>query len=206
MQVTFLPVREQAALELYSPQLVAWIYETGPRHFEWLFGNRELAFDNLAAWTRRANSQFSGLTATLVLSDDEPAGVFLARAGKELPACQRADIMVLMKSYQSGERVELMRRLPLLSGMEAPVDPADYYLRILAVDAAHRGKGLGRRLLQQYVDDGTAAKFQRFRVDVRSDNAAALALYRSAGFETLREGTGVDSGGDYKVASMLMVK
>jgi ribosomal protein S18 acetylase RimI-like enzyme len=51
------------------------------------------------------------------------------------------------------------------------------------VDAAQRGKGLGRALLEKVFAAGLALGFQWFRLDVRSDNAAAIKLYRTAGFE-----------------------
>jgi RimJ/RimL family protein N-acetyltransferase len=48
---------------------------------------------------------------------------------------------------------------------------------------AWRGRGLGRRLLEAALAAARAAGFSRVELTVRDDNARAVALYNSAGFE-----------------------
>jgi [ribosomal protein S18]-alanine N-acetyltransferase len=57
--------------------------------------------------------------------------------------------------------------------------PYEYEIHTIGVDPAFQGQGIGRRLLDALLDhaDG-AAVF----LEVRTDNAPAIALYRSAGF------------------------
>ncbi len=52
----------------------------------------------------------------------------------------------------------------------------------VAVDPAHRSQGLGRRLTIAILDSLTQQGAQRLYLEVRADNANAIALYRSLGF------------------------
>jgi ribosomal-protein-alanine acetyltransferase len=57
--------------------------------------------------------------------------------------------------------------------------PYEYEIHTIGVDPAFQGQGIGRRLLDALLDFADrAAVF----LEVRTDNAAAIALYRSAGF------------------------
>lgn len=61
-------------------------------------------------------------------------------------------------------------------------DGLDANLEDLYVDAAARGTGLGRALLDEVLVRAAARGATRVLLDTREDNAAALALYRSVGF------------------------
>ena len=52
----------------------------------------------------------------------------------------------------------------------------------IAVDPAWRGHGLGAALLIDAQEQALRAGCDRLRLEVRADNAAAIALYRHAGF------------------------
>ena len=57
--------------------------------------------------------------------------------------------------------------------------PFEYEVHTIGVDPAFQGRGLGRRLLDallNFADDGVVY------LEVRTDNEAAIALYRSVGF------------------------
>lgn len=57
--------------------------------------------------------------------------------------------------------------------------PFEYEIHTIGVDPAYQGQGIGRRLLTElleFADDGV------IYLEVRTDNAAAIALYRSFGF------------------------
>ena len=56
----------------------------------------------------------------------------------------------------------------------------------MGVVAAHRGKSLGRRLLDATLAAAWATGLRRIELEVYADNAAAVRLYESSGFE--REG------------------
>jgi ribosomal-protein-alanine N-acetyltransferase len=57
--------------------------------------------------------------------------------------------------------------------------PFEYEVHTIGVDPAFQGQGIGRRLLDEllnFADGGVVY------LEVRTDNEAAIALYRSAGF------------------------
>lgn len=57
--------------------------------------------------------------------------------------------------------------------------PHEYEIHTIGVDPAFHGQGIGRRLLDELVAfAGNGTVF----LEVRTDNAPAIALYRSAGF------------------------
>ncbi len=59
----------------------------------------------------------------------------------------------------------------------------DCLLEDLYVDAGARGRGLGAELLDAVVVLARERGCRRIELDVNEDNAAALALYRSRGFD-----------------------
>lgn len=60
--------------------------------------------------------------------------------------------------------------------------PFEYEVHTIGVEPAYQGRGIGRRLLDDllaFADGGVVY------LEVRTDNEAAIALYRSAGFEQI---------------------
>jgi ribosomal-protein-alanine N-acetyltransferase len=57
--------------------------------------------------------------------------------------------------------------------------PHEYEIHTIGVDPAYQGQGIGRRLLDALLSFATGGTVY---LEVRTDNAPAIALYRSAGF------------------------
>lgn len=57
-------------------------------------------------------------------------------------------------------------------------------LLLCAVDPDWRGQGIGRQLMHRVAEGARTQGATRLFLEVRSSNTAALALYRSFGFET----------------------
>jgi ribosomal protein S18 acetylase RimI-like enzyme len=53
----------------------------------------------------------------------------------------------------------------------------------MGVHAAYRRHGIGRRLIDAVIAKARVRGITRIQLEVRVDNAAAIALYRSTGFE-----------------------
>jgi ribosomal protein S18 acetylase RimI-like enzyme len=67
-------------------------------------------------------------------------------------------------------------------------DAEDCWLEDLFVAAEARGNGLGRALVETMLERAAARGCRRAELDVNTENPAALALYRSLGFETGKTG------------------
>ena len=61
--------------------------------------------------------------------------------------------------------------------------PGEAQILNLSVVPDARREGLGRTLLQRFVDDASRAGAEHVFLEVRVSNAPAIALYESAGFE-----------------------
>lgn len=59
---------------------------------------------------------------------------------------------------------------------------AEAEIHTIAVDPAHQRRGVGRALLRRLLDKADARQARTF-LEVRTDNDAAIALYREYGFE-----------------------
>lgn len=57
--------------------------------------------------------------------------------------------------------------------------PFEYEIHTIGVDPAHQGRGIGRRMLDELLNIAGDAVVH---LEVRTDNATAIALYRSVGF------------------------
>lgn len=65
----------------------------------------------------------------------------------------------------------------------------DAYVRNIVVDAKCRGNGVGTALMTTASRELYAAGYRTLRLNVRSDNAAAISLYQSVGLEAHYETT-----------------
>lgn len=67
----------------------------------------------------------------------------------------------------------------------------------LMVDSTHRHQGIGRALLVAVENDAAASRIREIRLEIRTDNVAALALYDALGYRTLQALPGYyDDGSD----------
>ena len=61
--------------------------------------------------------------------------------------------------------------------------PHEYEVHTIGVDPVYQGQGIGRRLLDELLEfAGSGSRAGAVYLEVRTDNAAAIALYRGAGF------------------------
>ena len=63
-------------------------------------------------------------------------------------------------------------------------------IRWFVLDAEIRGRGLGRRLLDELLDEARRLGFSRLALETFSELTAAARLYRDAGFEVMWAETG----------------
>lgn len=63
--------------------------------------------------------------------------------------------------------------------------PDEAYVQTIAVAPSHQRQGLGAELLQRLMKDADDRGLPRVGLEVRVDNAAAIALYESFGFTAI---------------------
>lgn len=190
----FLRLDDVLAVQEHTPKISRWIFDSGPRFFEALFGNADQAIESLGAWVERDSSEFCGLQATLACVDAAPAGMFIGVRGDEISRRRRADLLALVQNTPPSERARLRAKLEEIAGLTATVDASDYYIRTLAVDPLQRRRSVGRRLLERALEEARAKGFARVRLDVDSDNAVARQLYAGVGFASIYEGAAPSLG------------
>jgi ribosomal protein S18 acetylase RimI-like enzyme len=161
--------------------------------------------DNLAAFAARHDFRPRSETAILTLARDrvgrlpEPKGVvaFEPRYAEALAVLHdRLFPNTYFPAQQLIERRDDNRRLLLavdgddLLGyayFQRRPEAGQSYLDFIGVDDARRGQGIGRRLLAAVnAESFTPPEIARLDLTVNPDNAAAMSLYRSFGFETER--------------------
>lgn len=69
-------------------------------------------------------------------------------------------------------------------------------LRWFLLDPSLRGRGLGRRLVEELISTARSLGFERLRLTTFSELTAAAHLYREYGFEVVKEETGPRWGRD----------
>ncbi|WP_344378295.1 ribosomal protein S18-alanine N-acetyltransferase [Agromyces tropicus] len=68
------------------------------------------------------------------------------------------------------------------AGLLAPRGSGQGDIQTIAVDTAHRGRGLGRALMHALIDEARRREATEVFLEVRADNPVAQALYESLGF------------------------
>jgi RimJ/RimL family protein N-acetyltransferase len=90
------------------------------------------------------------------------------------------------------DRVRIVERDGELAGSLALTDEGDGtgYLRWYLIEPALRGRGLGRRMVAELLDEARALGYLRLRLETFSELGTAAAIYRDAGFRVVAEETG----------------
>jgi ribosomal protein S18 acetylase RimI-like enzyme len=178
------PLVEHPAREALTSGVTSLIHQAANPYYDWFFGGASAARAAIERQLEAPSSELSTEKVMLLLDDDGTfAGIFVALGGAELAHARKADALATLAAAASpAERSALMARMAETRHLFAPVRADDFYLSKIAVAERLRGRGWGRRLLDEYVAAGDRAGFSRFRLDVSRDNSSAIALYRSAGF------------------------
>lgn len=71
------------------------------------------------------------------------------------------------------------------AGVSAPVGATQADIQTIAVDPAHRRRGIGAVLLSRLLDEARARGVDDVLLDVRADNPGAQALYERHGFSAI---------------------
>ena len=176
-----------AAWMKHRSDLIPMLVAASQPYLSALYGEPRAGAAIFAALMACGTSEFSVGHAQILCEAADPRGCYVALPGSQLPACRRAELCEALRYFGAGAASSLGKRLALLSSLLPPVLDGDFYLSKLAVDAASRGRGFGRLLLDHYMERGRRMGFRRFRLDVSQDNHAARHLYEAAGFRVIEQ-------------------
>lgn len=71
------------------------------------------------------------------------------------------------------------------AGLSAPAGASQADVQTIAVDAGHRGRGIGALLLARLLDEARARRVDDVLLEVRADNPGAQRLYERHGFAAI---------------------
>lgn len=176
----------EPAPERFIPSVLAWVLEAWDPYLGWLLGEREVA-TRIERWMHRPSSEVAIGRVTVGELDDVVVGGYIAVDGAELPTCRISDAVASLS--EAGDEADALRaRMEASRELSEPVSPDDFYLSKLGILPGYRGKGFGRRLLDRFIEEGSALGFHRFRLDVSAQNDRAIELYRLTGFQVVSMG------------------
>ena len=120
--------------------------------------------------------------------DDLPWVVALERDAQEIPWSEKSFREALAAGYACWVAEVLSGDDPTTAAAE----PVGFLILLLvageaeilnlAIDPAHRGRGLGREMLEAALDEARERGAARVWLEVRVSNQAAIALYQRSGF------------------------
>jgi ribosomal protein S18 acetylase RimI-like enzyme len=161
--------------------VLPWVHAAGQPYFDWLLGGRSAALRMLEQWMRRPSSEL--FVGRVVLGEEmHPVGGFIALPGAELGPCRLQDALAAAAATPPELRPALALRLRQGRALFPEVTGDDFHLSRMGVLPEARRRGYGRAIVREFVQNGTRRGVRRFTLDVSADNAAAIELYRSAGF------------------------
>jgi ribosomal protein S18 acetylase RimI-like enzyme len=184
--------------ESLVPRALPWVLAAGNPYYDYLFGEAAFSYRTLEGWMKRASSEVSILRGEFLTWDAELAGGFIALNGVELKRARQADAGALWEAFPSAERAALVERMANSANLFPPVADDEYYLSKMGLGAPYRGQGLGGALVQQFLAQGKAQNYARFRLDVHAENQPAIRCYQAAGFKVLSTSQSRDGGLRYQ--------
>ncbi|MGI8886642.1 MAG: GNAT family N-acetyltransferase [Gaiellaceae bacterium] len=183
-----------------APQLARWAYEAGSPLDEWRFGDESRALDLLTTWIFRSSSEVAYGRWQVAFDGDAPKGAYVAMPEPDLVAARRADLLALV-TLADGV-ADLRERLAEIRDLFIPVEAADFYLSRIVVESDARGRGLGAQLLAAVIATAICIGATAVRADVSAGNEAAIALYRSLGFNIAPERISKRAGISYRAVKL----
>jgi ribosomal protein S18 acetylase RimI-like enzyme len=175
-------VRGQTVPDVDLPATTGWILEAGDPYLTWLHDGAERARAAVREGLRRDGSELSPRHLSSIRDGGRSVGGYIALGGRELAARRLADTARLMRATPVADRDHLRRRLEHARELFLPVDPEHLCLTKIGVVDDHRGRGLGRCLLEDFVRSGFDRGYDCLRLDVSSEHEPARRLYESRGF------------------------
>ncbi|KCZ61456.1 GNAT family N-acetyltransferase [Hyphomonas atlantica] len=175
----------------FAPLVAQLVRATGPVSYDYQFGTDGLLERLVAVSWPRPETLFCAACSTTIIDEGDLLGIELGFAGpnfyafkENLAALAQGLLARGEASYE--ELAGLMVRARKASYLNAYIPDDVYYLHALAAFPRHRGKGLGKALLQAAIARARAQGFRELQLDVLADNPA-VSFYQAMGLSIVSE-------------------
>lgn len=167
------------------------IRDTGPVSYDYQFGIEGLLARMVAASWTTLDTLFCAACTTTATGGGELLGIELGFAGPNFYAYKSglaglAPGLIARGEATYEELVGLTARAAKASYLNAHVPDDVYYLHALSTLPQHRGKGIGKALMQAALERARAAGYRELQLDVLADNPA-VGFYQAMGLQILAE-------------------
>jgi GNAT superfamily N-acetyltransferase len=177
----------------FANEVADLMHVTGPVTYDYQFDGRKL-FDKVfdASW-RTPGTLFAYDGTTLALEGGELLGIEVGFHAPEFAQRKKAlgplwPALIEAGEVATDELARIAERTYQCSYLNAAIPKNVYYIHALAVKEAHRGKGVGGKLVRYAIYKGKQAGLRGLHLDVLSDNPA-VEFYRTLGMQCLVEST-----------------
>jgi ribosomal protein S18 acetylase RimI-like enzyme len=142
------------------------------------------AYHRLANLFLKPRHEHSFDVTTLMDVDGQAAGLLMGYSAMAHEAMSRRTVLLYLRygGWDLLRSLPTSRRLRPLRAVTGTLPPDAYYIKGLAVSPPYQRQGIGRQLMAFAEVQARDAGCTRMVLDVRTHNAAALALYHVCGY------------------------
>lgn len=167
----------------------------GDEIFTALLGNR--AASALGAMFLREDNDFSFRHTTLLSDDGAISGMLHAYAAGEANDARTTRLLLRFAGWQLPRLLAVGFALSaIFDFLGSHLDDDDFYIAFLAVEPAHRKRGLSQILLDHAQKLARERRCTRLTLDVDERNHIAISAYHKAGFVQVAASKKIRQGGE----------
>ncbi len=169
--------------------VVPLIYSSGPAVIEYVFADakRGSATDFLSFAFRDGAGELGFRNHSIVMHAGQVVGAGACFSGDVSFRFLLAGVRQLWTHYGIIRAPRVIRRALQMESMIKPPQETMHYIGHLGVPEEWRGRGIGRQLVEHFLEQGRQKKRLKAVLDVSVENARAQALYEQIGFRTTEE-------------------
>ena len=184
MDLEFRPARSDDA-----STAVPLIYSSGPAVLEYVFTEaaRTTAVDFLDFGFRDGAGEIGYRNHTAVIHEEQVVGVGACFSGDSSFPFLLSGLRQVWSHYGMLRAPLVIRRALKMEGLIKPPRGTMHYIGHLGVPREWRGRGIGRRLVEHFLDLGRRAQRPVAVLDVSVENQMAQSLYEKIGFQVSEE-------------------
>lgn len=168
---------------------VPLIYSSGPPAFDFVLvqGQQKSAQEFLQGAFRQGGGQFGFANHTVVTHNRRVVGVGACYNSRKCFAFMTAAVRQFVPFYGLFGSFSVIRRGLQIQQLYPPPHRTKNYIGHLGVSEEVQGHGIGRRLVEHFLDISRNNGATHAVLDVSQENPRAQALYERIGFQIVRE-------------------